>query len=75
MKNVLIILLVLLAATVLKGQDSTRFTNSNVFLELGGAGFVSANFEKIFPLNEVARLSGRAGLGLFPTDLGLFGLI
>ncbi len=73
MKKVMLLSFALLAATVLKGQDSTYFTNSNVFVELGGPGIVSANYERLFPLNEVAGFSGRAGLGLYPTDLGLFG--
>ena len=33
----------------------------------------SANYERLFPINDVVNLSGRAGLGIFPTDLGLFG--
>jgi hypothetical protein len=63
----------LLAATVLKGQDSSYFTNSNVFAELGAAGGISANYERLFPINEVAGFSGRAGLGIYPLNLGLFG--
>lgn len=73
MKKVILISFALLAATVLEGQDSIRFTNSYAFLELGGAGLLSANYERTFPINGKARFSGRAGIGMYPTDLGLFG--
>lgn len=73
MKKVLIISFFLLTATVLRGQDSTYFTKSNVFLEFGGAGGLSANYERLFPINDLVKFSGRAGLGFYPTNLGLFG--
>ena len=70
MKNILIISTALLISPVLKGQETTNFTNSNVFLEFGGAGFFSANYERILPINEVVRLTGRAGIGVFQKDKG-----
>lgn len=74
MKRIVIITFFLFAASILKGQDSIYFTNSNVFLELGGAGFpISANYERFLPINEIARSSVRAGLGMFPIEIGLFG--
>lgn len=72
MKKIIIFSFALLISTVLKGQETNYFTNSIVFLELGGAGFVSANYERFFPINEVVKVTGRAGLGFGATDMGMF---
>jgi hypothetical protein len=74
MKKILMVLIGLMAATVLSAQDTLRFTRNNVYFELGGAGaLLSGNLEHWLSISNSLKLSGRAGLGFYPTELGLFG--
>jgi hypothetical protein len=74
MKNILMVLIGLMAATILSAQDTIRFSRNTVYFELGGAGaLLSGNVEHFHSISNSLKLSGRAGLGFYPIELGLFG--
>ncbi|MEX1014825.1 MAG: hypothetical protein WDZ80_06740 [Candidatus Paceibacterota bacterium] len=56
MKNIIIISFTLLISTVSKGQETIYFTNSNTYLEFGGAVFISANYERISEMVLTSKL-------------------
>jgi hypothetical protein len=60
----------LMAAFVLSAQDTIRFTRTNVYFELGGAVFFSGNAEHLIAIRNSLNLSGRTGLGFYPSQLG-----
>ncbi|WP_209328932.1 hypothetical protein [Lunatimonas salinarum] len=72
MKKILLTSFVVVICHMTFGQDVTNHSGANVFLELGGAAGVSANFEKMYPIANRYFASGRAGMGLFPSDGGMF---
>jgi hypothetical protein len=74
MKKILMVLIGLMAATILSAQDTLRFSRNNLYFELGGAGvLLSGNLEHFLSISNSLILSGRAGLGFYPIELGLFG--
>ena len=54
-------------------EDSIRYTNYNVYGELGGPGFLSVNLERLFPIRKAISATGRIGLGFYPYELGIWG--
>jgi hypothetical protein len=74
MKKIFMVLIGLMAATILSAEDTLRFTRTNVYFELGGAGvLLSGDVEHFLSISNSLKLCGRAGLGFYPTELGLFG--
>jgi hypothetical protein len=71
MRLIFTLSLLLIFSFLSKGQDSLRFTNSNLFLELGGAAFFSGNIERLIPISIHLDLIGRTGLGVYPSELGV----
>jgi hypothetical protein len=60
-----------MTVTILCAQDTLRFTRTNLYVELGGAGFFAGNVEHLLGIGNSVNLSGRAGLGFYPSELGL----
>jgi hypothetical protein len=76
MKQVQIVLMLLTLSIVnltVTAQDSVHYSKSNLFVELGGAGFFSGNFERLFSIRKSFTVSGRLGLGVYPSQIGIFG--
>jgi hypothetical protein len=73
MRIPIIICMLLSPFLQLRAQEAPAFTKTNLYLELGGAGFLSANVEQLFPLHESLRASARLGLGFYPSELGIMG--
>jgi hypothetical protein len=56
-----------------EGQSSLNSTKTNLYFEIGGAGFTSINIERQRQIAKEVKVYARAGLGFYPSKLGIFG--